>query len=261
MAVIEYRPFAQVDEMTLDDVYNGFVSALESIKDKSFSQHNQTIYFAMFSVPDFFNTTICSLLISAARDLGIASVENPIPRTIAAAWGAGVSGDTRALILDQGKHYMNIRTFQEEFPRSYKKSKISQRSLPLDPYASHTLDRNLLRRVIQVSPVLRKQLELGASEDQLGAEIARARIKIKNFKDEESLMEDADENKDYHHDEWPLELKDWWLGEEEETVLKWQDVEKIETDYVKGLSVFISDMLIEMKGRFRFASKRSKGQC
>jgi hypothetical protein len=74
-------------------------------------------------------------------------------------------------------------------------------------------------------------------------------------------MEDADENKDYHHDEWPLELKDWWLGEEEETVLKWQDVEKIETDYVKGLSVFISDMLIEMKGRFRFASKRSKGQC
>lgn len=237
--------------MTLDDVYNGFVSSLLSIKAISEQQHNQTIGFAIITVPDFFNKTLSDLLFEAARDVCIQSAEMALSRTIAAAWGAGVGGDTRTLILDQGQHHMTIRTLEEPAVRpASEREIIVQRVLPVDPYSSRHIDNAFFRQVLKSSPLLRQQIELGANETQLQAEMAKARISIRNLGEVELDFSGEGENDKYHHDEWPLDLPNWWLGLEEKVFLSWNDVEVVEKAYVELLSTFLVDYLVALRGEF-----------
>lgn len=250
-AVTSYRPWSSPVAMTLDDVYDGFVSALLSIQATSEQQHNQTIGFAMICVPDFFNQTLSDLVLQAARDVGIQSAETTLPRTIAAAWGAGVGGDTSTLVLDQGQHYMTLRSFEEPTQRPASgRENIIQRMLPIDPYSSRHIDHSFLRQMLRVSPLLRQQIELGADEAQLEAEIAKARVLIKNTREVEFDIDGEEENDKYHHDEWPLNLPDWWLGLESKVVLSWKDVENVEEAYAKSLSKFLAEFLVGLRGEF-----------
>ncbi|KAK0106895.1 hypothetical protein ONS95_003613 [Cadophora gregata] len=86
------------EDLTLQDVKNEFISILNETKlsvaashpDPSNLNTNTTITFAIFSVPDFFNQTLCDLVIESALEAGIESLPVTIARTVAAGIGAQV---------------------------------------------------------------------------------------------------------------------------------------------------------------------------
>jgi hypothetical protein len=246
-----YIPLKSSDDITFEDIYDTFVDALKSVQASSRKHHNEDIPFALLSVPDFFNQTISTILLKAAASVGIQSIENPIPAALAIALGAGVVGDTRALIFEQSKSHVTLYPYQERGSRL--KKTIRQRPLPIDPYSSPVIDRMTISQLLRRSSLLRNQVELGADKAHLTAEVAKARLLIKGTPDiDSSALQpgDAQSEDSGHHEQWPLQLKDWWLGKEEEVFLLWQDVEAVETTYVQNLSKLISDFLKGLRCRF-----------
>ncbi|PVH80699.1 hypothetical protein DL98DRAFT_571762 [Cadophora sp. DSE1049] len=84
------------EDLTMLDVKKAFISIINETKTSAASQDpgegrlSITISFAIFSVPDFFNKTLCDLVIEAAKEVGIESLPVTIARTVAAGMGAQV---------------------------------------------------------------------------------------------------------------------------------------------------------------------------
>jgi len=108
-------------ELTLFSVKQEFISILNSTihsgssQDPSNLNPNTTISFAIFSVPDFFNKTLCDLIIEAAKEVGIDSIPLTIARTVAAGMGAqtrellaeDITGSTRGMIAQSRFKHQN----------------------------------------------------------------------------------------------------------------------------------------------------------
>ncbi|KAJ5759537.1 hypothetical protein N7520_006693 [Penicillium odoratum] len=52
-----------------------------------------------------------------------------------------------------------------------------------------------------------------------------------------------------HYEEWPLDLQDWWIGEQEGAVLRWEDVEAAESDYIDALANYLDQALDCLQGQ------------
>ena len=245
--------FKWPEEITHEDIKAGFVSMLEVVRASALQHHNTTINFAILSVPDFFNGTISNLAIEACKEVGIQTTEKTIVRTVMGAWGARNMEDENAandriLILDQGKFHLAIRTYQE---KENSEKRILQRYLPLDSLGSHSIDMQLVERVIRAPGVLRDQIQQGADRSRLQYELARARLLIHDNLDTQMGL---GLNEDHHHEEWPLELKDWWIGDEQGAVLAWEDVRIVEDEYVASLSDLIFKFLVSCRRKFPVSS-------
>lgn len=228
------------DEMTPENLKEGFVAVLKRVKEDTLEKNDINITFAILSVPDFFNETVNQILQEACLNVGIETIK-PFSRTMMGAWGANTTRDARVLVIDQGQFHLRIRTYQEVW--HYKKP-LLQMYLPLDPFGSQAIDNQLVNQVLRTNEVLREQISLGANRQQLQLELARARLLIKDSID--VLMGKSSE--DHHHEEWPLDLKDWWIGEEENAVLLWKDVEAVEDAYVESLGENILTFLVALRG-------------
>lgn len=229
------------DEMTPENIRDGFVSGLKLLKERALISYDINITFAILSVPDFFNETINDVVKKACQAVGIETIK-PLSRTVMGAWGAKTAPDARVLVVDQGKFHLGLRTYQEV--RSYGKP-ISQQYLPLDRFGSAGIDLQLVARVIGSNDVLREQIKLGADRQKLLLAIKRARLLIKDNLD--VLMGKSAEG---YHEEWPLDLKDWWIGEEQNAVLLWEEVEVEEEKYVEQLSDTIFKFLVSLRSRY-----------
>ncbi|KAJ6096461.1 hypothetical protein N7486_007207 [Penicillium sp. IBT 16267x] len=59
---------------------------------------------------------------------------------------------------------------------------------------------------------------------------------------------ETDDEDPYHYEEWPLDLQDWSVGEEEGAVLRWEDVQAAEADWVDELSEILNQSLDCLQG-------------
>ncbi|KIN02863.1 hypothetical protein OIDMADRAFT_178682 [Oidiodendron maius Zn] len=232
-------------EMTHEEIKDGFISLLKRVKEQALENRNTTITFAVLSLPDYFNDTIRAIAGEACREVGIQAI-SPVPRTTMGVWGAEIAhdDDTRVLILDHGKYHLTMRTYQTVRNRS---KPLLQRYLSIDIFASATLDRELVNRVIETDAILKKQINSGANRARLREAIETARPKIKGSIDQLfARANDGSDNEDYNYNEWPLNIKDWWHGMEGSAVLRWEDVEYVEEEYVKNLAQTIKTFLVTL---------------
>jgi hypothetical protein len=239
--------FPGEEPLSLVNVKASFVGVLESIKFTALEEHSINITFALLSVPDFFNSTLTDLLIETCHELGIDTPTIAFPRTIMSALSADFASDSRVLVIDQGQFYFGMRTLQSEASRTNLKN-IYQKYLSLDPYGSQNINSMLVERVTKGSTVLQDQLSKGADRAQLVAEISRARLLIKDNLDVNFMGKGMDE--DHHHEEWPLELPNWWIGAEGRYELSWADVQAVEDDYVTNLGDLIVNFLIYCRSKW-----------
>ena len=233
-------------QMTHEEIKDGFVSLLKRVKEQALENRNTTITFAVLSLPDYFNDTIRAIAWEACREVGIQAI-SPVPRTTMGVWGAEISqdDDTRVLILDHGKYHLAMRTYQAARNRS---KPLFQRYLNIDIFASTVLDRELVNRVIETDAILKKQINSGANRDRLREAIETARPKIKGSIDQLfARANDGSDHEDYSYNEWPLNINDWWYGMEGSAVLRWEDVEYVEEEYVKNLGQAIKTFLVALR--------------
>ncbi|KAH6722592.1 hypothetical protein BKA61DRAFT_179025 [Leptodontidium sp. MPI-SDFR-AT-0119] len=88
------------DDLTLDSVKGIFIAVLNETKvaalaqdlERSCTSDRVNIDFAILSVPDFFNRTLCQLVLEAAREVGISSLERTVGRTVTAGIGVQEAG-------------------------------------------------------------------------------------------------------------------------------------------------------------------------
>ncbi|KAH7407945.1 hypothetical protein BKA64DRAFT_743515 [Cadophora sp. MPI-SDFR-AT-0126] len=318
------------EDLTMQDVKNAFMSILTETKISAASHGpetgtpNTTISFAIFSVPDFFNKTLCDLVIEAAKEVGIESPPVTIARTISAGMAAqkrellaednaasfrGLRsqfkyGNTkwnsqgmrkidknhpvptstavnlpakrpeRILIVDQGRFYAALRTYEVEdrtagatralmMSRAYVRRKgkeegvFQQRYLPLDPYGSQTMDSRLYQRVLDRDLALKEEIKWGADQQKLQDEVENARLLIKDALDREVGLLDQDaagereKDVDRHHEEWPLNLNGWSAsGRDLQIVLRWEDVLAVEDEFVDKFAEAVHMFLVTLR-RFR----------
>jgi hypothetical protein len=240
------------DDMTLSDIKRGFVDVLERVKAAALADHDTNITFAVVSVPDFFNQTLCDLVLEACQDVGIETFRKPFARTVMTALGVrGLTDrDTAYFVIDQGRFYADLRTFQNVDDDDANR-KILQMYLPLDPYASAAFDRALVDRVLATPGILQDQINMGADRSDLRSALEKARLLIKDNLDVEIMGEGIDE--DHHHEEWPLDLQeDWGVSGSAGAVLSWEDVQVVENDYVEHLSNAIYNFLVACRREFFF---------
>jgi hypothetical protein len=124
--------------------------------------------------------------------------------------------------------------------------------MPLDPWASRTIDRDVAKRAIQSSPELQKQLSVGADMNALTAEIQIARFRLKNRDvaaeilgmGEQPAGSNEDGNNEGPFDDFPLDLESWWVyGSYPGVNLRWEDVKAAEDRYVGSLAGSLKNVL------------------
>jgi len=235
------------NELTPESVQQVFVDMLLLLKEAALENNGISITFAVLSVPDFFNQTIMDLVRVACVEVGIETI-NPFARTFIGAKGANTALDARILIIDQGMFYTTLRTTQLVQNDS---KPMLQGYKPLSSFGSFGISLRLVDRVLRSNEALSEQIKLGANRQQLQGKIEKARFLIKN--DLDARMGKSPEYQ--HHDEWPLELKDWWIGKEQSALLSWEDVEDEEETWVEHMSVKLYKFLVSLRSMSPFPSE------
>ncbi|KAJ5645229.1 hypothetical protein N7507_011240 [Penicillium longicatenatum] len=245
--LIYFQSFSQTEmELNLpSDEYMkiGFVKAFEYIKDVSREHSEIEISGAHILVPDFFKDRIRDLVLDAALEAGIHAIGIQSPQEMIKSYNGILDEvikpfglDARPeqqnhIIIDYGLRYLHIHT---QSGRCRMKRALDSMSCSRVPY-------NLYHRVISVDGPLSRQIDNGASRDDLHEAVWRARFAMKQ-------ATETDEDQD-HYEEWPLDLQDWWVGEDEGAVLRWEDVQAAEEEYIDKLSDILIETLDCIQGR------------
>jgi len=255
------RPFTINDEVLSHAfIESNFVAVLNKLKEVVYEEHQTNISFAMISTPDFFNYTMKSLLLSALDTVGIEHSKKTTPRTYASILGSGAVEGERVISIDHGEFHFVMassndfmwRTLTDR--RGYKYD-VPPSSVALDEFSSYNnIDHILTNAVIEDNPWIKRQIARGANRHVLHAKITLARAQIKDSFDAEVMGKGMDE--DHHHEEWPLHLAGWGIGDDKEEgageVLKWESVQAVEENYVTMLCWNLRTFLIVTRRKLSF---------
>lgn len=229
----------QAKALTPRAIQESFHPVIRELLADVLKNHNISIHFAVLSVPGYVPPEHSKIPGAACSSLGINSLVSTLPKHVVSLARVVTKPDARVLLLDQGRHHMDVHTFKRGRDKAHKP--IKDLHLPLDAYHNLGIDMKLLARVtargvLKEQLELKKRLYLDAETWRLGREIERARILIKDNvfdflgKDGEGGAED------HHHEEWPLALDEWWTGPAQSAVLAWEDVQAVEDEYAERLS-------------------------
>ena len=222
----------------------GFVKAFEYIKEVSREHSEIEITGASILIPDFFDNHIRGLVRDAAFETGVENVGVRSPQELVRQH-SGILDDVAApfrfderpqrqneIIIDYGLRYLHIHT---ESGRCRMERVWDGMSCGRVPY-------NLYHGVISHDGLLSRQVKKGASRDKLHEALWRARFAMM-----QPTGKDEDQDQD-HYEEWPLDLQGWWIGEDEGAVLRWEDVQAAEEEYVDMLSEILNQALDCVQG-------------
>lgn len=236
---------------TLTDraIEESFHPVIQELLDSALKNHNVTIDFAVLSLPEYFPHDYEYIPIRACISLGIRSPYSSTPKPLASLESVATKPDARILILDYGRHHMVVQAIQRDGVR--KRNDIRSFSLPFDGFRGEALEVKLFQRVISKGILkdqllLKKKFNIDLEGWKLHNEIERARILIKDNVFDcigKDRMDGEDYEEDRHHDEWPLNLNNWWSiidnwgpSSVPSVVLAWEDVQAVEDHYVEKLS-------------------------
>ncbi|KAJ5288810.1 hypothetical protein N7478_001840 [Penicillium angulare] len=227
---------SELEEFTLDDVKDAFVDILTRLQEEARTKHNIDMQSAVIALPDFFNQTLVDLFLEASRKVGIMPLVEPMSRMAASTYssnGTPREADGKYVIMDLGQYYLDLRSLNVS-PRPMARNG----RLPMDPWGSAGLDRDITRSAIERSEILQTWLLLGGSKAALQEEVRKARVLIRENIDREVLG--AEDHQDHHHNEYPLHLKD----PDATAVLSWADVEAAEMRYIQSIAQNVHNYLV-----------------
>ncbi|OKP06351.1 hypothetical protein PENSUB_6341 [Penicillium subrubescens] len=227
---------SELGEFTLNDVKDAFVDILTRLQEEARSKHNIDMQSAVIALPDFFNQTLVDLFLEASRKVGITPLVGPMSRMTVSTYssnGTPRKADGKYLIMDLGQYYLDLQSLNAS-PRPMARNG----RLPMDPWGSAGLDRDITRSAIERSEILQTWLSLGGSKAALQEEVRKARVLIRDNIDREVLG--AKDHQDHHHNEYPLHLKD----PDATAVLSWVDVEAGEMKYIQSIAQNVHNYLV-----------------
>ncbi|OBT97848.1 hypothetical protein VE01_05087 [Pseudogymnoascus verrucosus] len=233
--------------LTDNAIRESFTPVIQELLDSALKNHNVTIDFALLSLPEYFPQKHEYIPINACFSLGVKSAHAIIPKPLAALESVATKPEARILLLDQGHHHMSVQVVH------YRRSAPT----PFDAFRGEALEKTLFARVTAKGALhdqfmLKDKFNIVRDGWKVHNEIERARILIKdNILDcvsKDRADEDCEE--DRHHNEWPLDLKNWWTIIEDfgpssipTVVLEWEDVKASEDEYVERLSNSLENFL------------------
>lgn len=221
----------QLQAFTLNDVKNAVVDILTRLQEQARTEHDIDIQSAVIALPDFFNQTLVDLFLEASREVGITPLGEPVGRMgVSTHSNGGTPRDGKYLIMDLGQWYLDLSSLNVIHRQTGR--------IPMDPWGSAGLDRDITRLAIERSEILKVWLSLGGSESALQEEVRKARLLIRDNLDREVMG--TEEDQDHHHNEYPLDLKDPYMTD----VLSWDDVEASEMKYIQSLAQSINSYLV-----------------
>lgn len=227
---------SELGEFTLNDVKDAFVDILTRLQEEARTKHNIDMQSAVIALPDFFNQTLVDLFLEASRKVGITPLVRPMSRMTVATYssnGTPRKADGKYLIMDLGQYYLDLQSLNAS-PRPMARNG----RLPMDPWGSAGLDRDITHSAIERSEILQTWLSLGGSKAALREEVRKARVLIRDNIDREVLG--AEDHQDHHHNEYPLHLKDL----DATAVLSWVDVKAREMRYVQSIAQNVQNYLV-----------------
>lgn len=237
--------WTSADRLAREEIKDTFTSMLRLLKAQALETSDIDITDAIIAVPDFFNPDLHDIVKEACTEVGI-SCAGPLARTMMGALGAGIELENgRVLVLDVDHFHMGMILNQHDW---------EPRFFAFDQFATSTLYGDLLNLVIKADDNLGVQIKLGADRERLRSALGLARAMITGFPSQ--LLErsvDEPEHQDPIHEEWPLDLKGWWIGGEGTALLRWRDVQLAEEEYVRRLSGTI-DAFVRVLGNMPLSS-------
>jgi hypothetical protein len=104
----------------------------------------------------------------------------------------------------------------------------------------------LVNRIVSTNADIQQQLDQGASYNTLKSAVYRAQYLMKMDRDVESWDEKV--SKEDRPERWPLELDDWWTGQQKDAFISREDIESAEAEYVSDLAELLDNLLICLEG-------------
>ncbi|KAH8811471.1 hypothetical protein F5884DRAFT_782233 [Xylogone sp. PMI_703] len=233
---------SDVENLTGEMIKQEFTTVLESLQLQAYEKQRLRIDSAVVSVPDYLNYTVRRILQDACRAAGISTTRSLFERTMAAIPAVDHRPDSRMLVLDHGFYHLTISTLKANHDQI--KNPIQARMVPFDTYGSYSVDYRITMRLKKKNKLIQEHLGYGADPFTLMMAVRKARLLMKDNLDAEVLGLGVDE--DHHHDEWPLDLDDWWIGYGRTLTLQWEEVKAVEDNFVEGLKRGLSHFLIAL---------------
>jgi hypothetical protein len=234
-------------------IIESFYPVIQELLDRASRDHNVTIEFAALSLPEYFPSELEYAPMQACISLGINTPPISLPKPLAALASVSTKPDARILLLDHGRYHMSVRVMKRDGAGG--RNPIKEFFVPNDSFGGGALEMDLFSRVTQKGVIkdqllLKEKLNLDQEKGILKHKIKQARILIKNNlfdfigkNENDNDDSEGDTEVDHHHDEWPLNLDNWWtiiddLGPSSvpSVVLEWEDVRAAEDHYVERLS-------------------------
>ncbi|KAL6239866.1 hypothetical protein BDW75DRAFT_197572 [Aspergillus navahoensis] len=250
----------QPESLTLSEVAETFTRVFQDIKASALADTGTKITFAVIGIPDFFNETLANIVVDASRRANIQTL-HALPRTLLTHFeNPAIREGASVLVLHHGAHHCGIRMYHDAGSRKSSRPRYAKNKKPpardlylsLEPWRSQVIYRRLTEAVIQSSPEMKLQVELGADVNVLLARVVEARLLLKNrdpavvYLWTESRSADfyttiGDDPENEHLEEVPLALEDWWVyGRNPGVTLTKKMVNDADEEYVKSFAKTIS---------------------
>ncbi|KAF5863550.1 hypothetical protein ETB97_009794 [Aspergillus alliaceus] len=140
----------QDSEVSLGDVKEGLVDMLLQLKQRTATDNDININYAIVAVPDFFNQTLCDMVMDASKDAGIRVAVRPAPRTIMSSFTTTSTltdpPGLNSLVLDHGMFYLDLRTMHDGGKKE--QDCIKNHFFPILRYGSSYIDRKIMNRLV-----------------------------------------------------------------------------------------------------------------
>ncbi|KAL4941189.1 hypothetical protein BDV06DRAFT_6770 [Aspergillus oleicola] len=261
-------------DIPLDEIRDAFTEAFRLVRQVAFDNTGVNITSAIVLYPDFYNTAIQRVISDAAYNTSISSFlpsmqmthrqlfeRHANPLLFYRSNSRVINGRPNLLLLNQGFGTFDLLTSGEH----------CLMNIPLDELSCFAITGSLFRRLAREDryPVLREEVHRGANAMSLFGKIANARWFLKGQRkaDTDSLGqarhgEDGEEGLDgigeigegegELADEWPLDLKGWWVSDAEHPILlRWEDVEAVDREYVDYLADCLDGVQMCLQGATR----------
>ncbi|KAJ5720482.1 uncharacterized protein N7483_008416 [Penicillium malachiteum] len=253
-----FQPSSQLEtdvELSDDYIKTGFLQAFEVLKEGARETMNITIRGAVITIPDFLGDHVRELAEEAAIEAGITRVlAFPLvfpQKNLIWPWNSILDEDVtdyfssepweNSLLIDYGVGYFDIAT-----------NGRCHMKYPMDILGCQRIAKKLFDRFTSFDGPLKQQVEKGASKPDLYSALWTASQSIR-YPSEIDTLEDGDD----HYAERPLDLQDWWIGDYETVVLRWEDLEAVEAEYIDELANQFDRTLDCLQGRMNERGERS----
>ncbi|KAB8238988.1 uncharacterized protein BDW43DRAFT_296361 [Aspergillus alliaceus] len=190
-------------EVSLGDVKEGLVDMLLQLKQRTATDNDININYPIVAVPDFFNQTLCDMVMDASKDPGIRMAVRPAPRTIMSSFTTTSTltdpPGLNSLVLDHGMFYLDLRTMHDGGKKEQDCTK--NHLFPILRYGSSYIDRKITNRLVDRVEELNVEIVIGASQMDSGS---------------------PNDDQCRYLDEYPLCLNGWGSGNTR-AVLSWEE--------------------------------------